>query len=208
VAANPDRVALWAVIMAVVAMFAAAASAHAGSGGLGPGGASASCPGGEFGSRSLSRGDCGGDVRTLNWLLAATSVGPSTYGPHFRFSTERSVEAYQAKRGLRRSGVVGAATRGELLAGMRRDGASWYGPGFYGERTACGVRLTRRTVGVAHRGLPCGTRVTIAYRGRYLRTRVIDRGPYAKGLKWDLTNGARKLLGLKVTTTVRSAIAR
>jgi len=36
---------------------------------------------------------------------------------------------------------------------------TWYGPGFYGNRTACGQRYTRHIVGVAHRTLPCGTLV-------------------------------------------------
>ena len=36
----------------------------------------------------------------------------------------------------------------------------WYGPGFYGKRTACGYALTQSIVGVAHRTLPCGTKVT------------------------------------------------
>ena len=77
----------------------------------------------------------------------------------------------------------GALARGDCDRGVkplnwRRDVATWYGPGLFGNRTACGKRLTRRTVGVAHRSLPCGTRVAIRYRGRLLRTRVIDRGPY------------------------------
>jgi hypothetical protein len=37
IAARPDRVALWAVVLAIVAMIAGAASAKAGSGGTGPG---------------------------------------------------------------------------------------------------------------------------------------------------------------------------
>ena len=37
---------------------------------------------------------------------------------------------------------------------------SWYGPGMYGSRTACGVTLTKSVMGVASRTLPCGTKVT------------------------------------------------
>lgn len=36
---------------------------------------------------------------------------------------------------------------------------SWYGSGFYGQRTACGQTLTKTLVGVANRTLPCGTLV-------------------------------------------------
>jgi rare lipoprotein A (peptidoglycan hydrolase) len=64
------------------------------------------------------------------------------------------------------------------------------------------------TVGVAHRTLPCGTRVTIGHGGEYLTTRVIDRGPYVKGVKWDLTAAAAKRVGLEYTEPVRSAIVR
>jgi len=66
------------------------------------------------------------------------------------------------------------------------DPATWYGPGFYGNRTACGQTLGTRTLGVAHRTLPCGTRVSILYRGRTVTVKVIDRGPYSSA-DWDLT---------------------
>jgi hypothetical protein len=56
---------------------------------------------------------------------------------------------------------------------------TWYGPGFYGNRTACGVRYTRAIVGVAHRTLPCGTLVRFRWHGMTAVAPVIDRGPYA-----------------------------
>lgn len=56
---------------------------------------------------------------------------------------------------------------------------TWYGPGFYGNRTACGVRYTRRIVGVAHRTLPCGTLVEFKWHGITATAPVIDRGPFA-----------------------------
>ena len=58
--------------------------------------------------------------------------------------------------------------------------ASWYGPGFYGrrDRAAAGASATPQ-LGVAHKTLPCGTRVTLRHRGRVVRVPVIDRGPYA-----------------------------
>jgi hypothetical protein len=66
---------------------------------------------------------------------------------------------------------------------------SFYGPGFYGKRTACGYALTTSLVGVAHRTLPCGTRVTFRNpsNGRTVTTIVVDRGPYVSGRNWDLT---------------------
>jgi hypothetical protein len=65
--------------------------------------------------------------------------------------------------------------------------ATWYGPGLYGRRTACGQVLTPGTRGVAHRRLPCGQRVEFEWKGRKVVAPVIDRGPYANGADWDLT---------------------
>jgi rare lipoprotein A (peptidoglycan hydrolase) len=67
---------------------------------------------------------------------------------------------------------------------------SWYGPGLYGNGTACGQKLTKDLVGVAHRTLPCGTLVTFRYQGVTLTVPVIDRGPYVSGRTWDLSHGA------------------
>jgi rare lipoprotein A len=72
--------------------------------------------------------------------------------------------------------------------------ASWYGPGLYGNRLGCGGRLAPGRLGVAHKSLPCGSRVTLRHRGRSVRVRVIDRGPYVGGREYDLTEAtARKL---------------
>ena len=74
---------------------------------------------------------------------------------------------------------------------------SWYGPGFYGNNGACGLvpgGIQKDTVGVAHRTLPCGTRVAFRYKGVTVIARVIDRGPYVKGRIWDMTHGLCVLL--------------
>ncbi len=73
--------------------------------------------------------------------------------------------------------------------------ATWYGPGFWGKSTACGVKLTPKTLGVAHKKLPCGTQVTFSYAGRAVTATVIDRGPFHKGYAWDLTKKVAKRLG-------------
>lgn len=72
--------------------------------------------------------------------------------------------------------------------------ASWYGPGLYGNRTACGQTLTRGIKGVAHKYLPCGTKVRFLYRGRKTTVRVIDRGPFIAGRTFDLTYATRQAL--------------
>ena len=73
--------------------------------------------------------------------------------------------------------------------------ATWYGPGFWGKSTACGVTLTPTTLGVAHRKLPCGTQVTFSYADRSVTATVIDRGPFHKGYAWDLTKKTAKRVG-------------
>jgi len=80
--------------------------------------------------------------------------------------------------------------------------ATWYGPGFYGNKTACGEKLTRAIVGLADRTLPCGTPVSISYNGMTLTMPVIDRGPYANSATLDLTSAAAQELGLTETSTV------
>ena len=85
--------------------------------------------------------------------------------------------------------------------------ATWFGPGFYGQRTACGQVLTPAVVGVAHRTLPCGTLVKMSYRGHRLIVPVIDRGPYARnGAAWDLTSGAAQALGIVDTVRVATRV--
>jgi rare lipoprotein A len=95
-------------------------------------------------------------------------------------------------------------TRGRRAFVYRPAAASWYGPGFYGNRTGCGGTLGDKTLGVAHRWLPCGTRVKFRYRGRSVTVPVIDRGPYAGNREWDLTAATKRRLGFPSTGTVWS----
>ncbi|MFL5677425.1 MAG: septal ring lytic transglycosylase RlpA family protein [Chloroflexota bacterium] len=83
-----------------------------------------------------------------------------------------------------------------ITGGWHHDNdISWFGPGLYGNGTACGKTLTKTLVGVAHRTLPCGTLVTFRYKGVTLTVPVVDRGPYVAGRTWDLTHGACAKLG-------------
>lgn len=85
---------------------------------------------------------------------------------------------------------VGQATAKPVQAAWQKDPeVSWYGPGFYGKRTACGLAYTKTIRGVAHRTLPCGTLVTFRWAGKEATVPVIDRGPYVKGRSWDLSGG-------------------
>jgi rare lipoprotein A len=86
----------------------------------------------------------------------------------------------------------------------RRARASWYGPGLYGNSLSCGGRLSPGTLGVAHKTLPCGTKVTFRHRGRSVRVRVVDRGPYVGGREYDLTAAVKRRLGFEGHGTVWS----
>jgi peptidoglycan hydrolase-like protein with peptidoglycan-binding domain len=211
-AERPDRVALWAVGLAVVAMVAGVASARAGSsGGIGGGGGGQAepvapgCAATEFGRRTLREGDCGNDVETLNWILKAKKHLRAPLADHFEVPTADAVRAFQREAALSSDGIVDGETSSALVRSMPRQLATWYGPGFFGNRTACGQRLTRQTTGVAHRNLPCGSKVVLRYKGRYVRTRIIDRGPFANGAKWDLTQATAMALKFEHTDDLRAA---
>ena len=68
---------------------------------------------------------------------------------------------------------------------------TFYGPGLYGRRTACGLALTTKLVGVATYLYPCGTKIQFTYRGRTIIAPVVDRGPSRRGpFRFDLTGRA------------------
>jgi rare lipoprotein A len=67
--------------------------------------------------------------------------------------------------------------------------------------------MSPATVGVANRTLPCGTLVTVSYRGQRLTLPVIDRGPYSHiGADWDLTTGAAQTLGVEDTVRIGTRV--
>jgi hypothetical protein len=207
---RPDRVAAWAFVMAVFLILVAATTSRGESGGAAiPQPAAQPAPGPDatttqLGERELSEGSEGPDVRTLQSILEARSYGPLEVTGRFDAATAAAVRRFQREAGLQADGVVGPQTRPKLLALMRLRRATWYGPGLYGNRTACGARLRRPTLGVAHRTLPCGTPVTFYHRGRFVTVSVIDRGPFARGVEWDLTAAAAKALGMAATSRLRT----
>jgi rare lipoprotein A len=83
--------------------------------------------------------------------------------------------------------------------------ASWYGPTFYGRRTANGELYDGDALTAAHRTLPMpvNVRVTNLENGRSIVVRVNDRGPYARGRIIDLSRHAAELLGVVQNGTAR-----
>ena len=98
--------------------------------------------------------------------------------------------------------ATGSSDRAGAVTVYREALASWYGPGLYGNSMACGGTLTPATVGVAHKALPCDTKLRLRYGGRTVSALVVDRGPYAGNREFDLTYATKRALGFPDTSTV------
>jgi rare lipoprotein A len=119
-------------------------------------------------------------------------------------------------------GVVGGLVLGISVAGCGvfsgrstppaavRDGtaefgtASWYGPGFNGNRTSSGEIYNQYEMTAAHPRLPLGTRVAVTnlQNGRAVEVRINDRGPFVKSRAIDLSYAAARSLGMLGPGTV------
>lgn len=88
---------------------------------------------------------------------------------------------------------------------MQEGVASWYGPGFHGNRTSSGEVYDQREMTAAHQSLPLGTRVAVTNldNGKSVEVRVNDRGPFAKSRVIDLSYGAASALGMIGPGTAR-----
>jgi rare lipoprotein A (peptidoglycan hydrolase) len=156
-----------------------------------------------LGERTLGKGDRGGDVITLQRVLASRGFSPGAPDGVFGRMTKVAVKRFQKNRGLYADGRVGPLTTHALADAWPVRTATYYGPGLWGRGTACGQKLRRGTLGVAHRSLPCGTRVFVYANGRLRGFRVIDRGPFTRGIAIDLTKAAAGTLGMTTTQSVR-----
>jgi rare lipoprotein A (peptidoglycan hydrolase) len=157
-----------------------------------------------LGQRPLKRGNHGPDVVTLQRVLAMKGYAVGGADGIFGRRTKVAVKNLQRRRHLAADGVVGPATTRALAETWGVRTATFYGPGLYGNRTACGHTLGRRTRGIAHRTLPCGALVPVYRNGRIAIFPVIDRGPYTSGVELDLTSAAARMLGLSTTSVVRA----
>jgi rare lipoprotein A len=117
-------------------------------------------------------------------------------GGAFRASFKpRRAGVYRLRARFAGDAAAAAASRKlKRIYVYRPSQASWYGPGLFGNATACGGSLSAGRLGVANKYLPCGTRVTFRYRGRSVTVPVIDRGPFSSGREWDLTAATKQRL--------------
>jgi rare lipoprotein A (peptidoglycan hydrolase) len=86
--------------------------------------------------------------------------------------------------------------------------AAPYAPSTGTKTSACGVKIGPATLGVAHPRLPCGVKIVVAYGGREVPTRVIDRGATVPGHDFDVTRALARRLGLEGTQTIHWRFAR
>ena len=89
------------------------------------------------------------------------------------------------------------AISGAEAESLRSGGASSYGAGFHGKRTASGERFNTHALTAAHRTLPFGSRVLVTNErtGRSVVVRINDRGPFVGGRVIDLSAAAAQAIG-------------
>ena len=139
----------------------------------------------------------------------APGAGNST-GPHLHFEVRNSqgnkITGYNDGDAYFRFGTVtGVKKRTPLemsklkveTTGRELQGEiSWYGPGFYGNKTANREVYTGNEMTAAHKTLPFGTLVRVSWKGRSIVVRINDRGPYISGRVLDLSRAAAEALGM------------
>lgn len=134
--------------------------------------------------------------------LAEAAADVDLHAPSARAMAPVAPPAAARASATRATTSRSAATAG----GWRSARASWYGPGFYGRKTASGAVLTEGMMNVAHKSLPFGTRIQFEHKGRSCVAVVNDRGPFVAGRVFDLGPGTATALGFSGVGTVRYRI--
>ena len=88
--------------------------------------------------------------------------------------------------------------------------ASWYGPGFNGRRTSTGTIYNQEDLTAASNIFPLGSHVMVTNldNHRSVEVAVVDRGPFKKNRKIDLSHKAAQIIGMldKGTAQVRISL--
>lgn len=114
-----------------------------------------------------------------------------------------------APKGTFRPYTIAGATYYPLAAvdgGWEEEGlASWYGPGFHGQKTSSGETYDMNDLTAAHKVLPMHTRIRVQNleNGRVTDLRVNDRGPFVAGRIVDLSLAGAQALGVVGPGTAR-----
>lgn len=102
-----------------------------------------------------------------------------------------------------------AKTTTHVSEGWSQNGvASYYGPGFWGRKTAMGNRMKRSDMTAAHKSLPLGTKLLVTNKetGKSVTVTVNDRGPYTGHRIIDLAEKPAQAIGLKGSGTAAVSI--
>ncbi len=83
--------------------------------------------------------------------------------------------------------------------------ASWYGPGFHGNKTSNGEVYNQKGYSAAHKNLPLPSylKVTNLENGKAVIVRVNDRGPFHGSRIIDLSEGAANAIDMKAKGTAK-----
>jgi peptidoglycan lytic transglycosylase len=148
-----------------------------------------------IGSRVTVRGHANAPTAALQIRRGSrwVTLDRAHTSPSGRYVLRDRVRRTMSRRARVRLSTGATRSLGRLNV-YRNALASWYGPGFVGRRTGCGGTLRAGQLGVAHKTLPCGSKVTIRHGRRVVRVPVIDRGPYAGGREFDLTAATARRL--------------
>jgi len=139
---------------------------------------------------------------TTNDAVAVATSNPEVQGPSnevaIREVDSESVPPETLIKQVPPTPIAPAPKPSPRVVHSAKGEASWYGPGFYGNRTASGEVFRPGTLTAAHRTLPFGTkvRVTNLWNGRSTVVRINDRGPFHGNRVIDLAHGAAQSLGV------------
>ena len=111
--------------------------------------------------------------------------------------------------------AVAVAHRSHKTSNLPPAAGAWYTalaapytPSSGRTKSACGVAIDAKTIGVAHPVLPCGVKLYVEYKGKQVLTQVIDRGHTVPGREFDLTQALAELLHMDGTQTIQWRFAR
>lgn len=132
------------------------------------------------------------------------SLRPEFYRPNQMIDTGTAIDSIEALI-TKHKEISGASNSSTLSLDpsvkpklFQTGTASWYGPRFYGRKTASGEVFTKQGLTAAHRTLPFGTkiRVTNERTGKSVVVKVNDRGPFSGNRVLDLSHAAASAIGM------------
>ena len=165
--------------------------------------------------RSSRVGDCGNDVKhaELDPQLEGVRRRRAGLGRRVR-RVDRGRRPQPSSAGRRPARLTASLDDATTRAGRRaldsQGRRHLVRPRLLRQRDGLRRELTRRIVGVAHKTLPCGTKVTIRYEGTLRPHHGHRPRPLRQGRPWDLTYAAAAQLGFEGVDTIQvaSSLAR